>query len=161
MAVIFVYGTLKENGENHRYLEGQVFLGEAATESSYKLYQLDDYPGLVEAAAGGVAVAGELWEVDDFTLRRIDVLEGTKVGLYRRGLVRLLAPNEDIEAETYFYLRSVEGREELPGAFDVQPQKQDPHEILGAHRSAAHRPPSAKQISIEPKAETDEPAPLD
>lgn len=161
MAVIFVYGTLKRGGENHRYLDGQAFLGEGRTEAAYRLYLLDGYPGLVAADGGGVAVAGELWDVDAEALRRIDILEGTKVGLYRRAPVRLQPPHDQAAAETYFYARSIAGCEDLGAAYPVARGKSDPHEIIGARRPRTPHPPKAAEIAIDPDAEAEEPSPLD
>src|SRR5207249_6980142 len=62
---LFVYGTLKRGGRGNRWLAGQRFLGEAVTEPTYRLYDLGTYPGLVRDEANGLAVKGELWEVDD------------------------------------------------------------------------------------------------
>jgi gamma-glutamylaminecyclotransferase len=117
MAHVFVYGTLKRGGENHRVLAGQGFVGAARTEPGYRLYQLDGYPGMV-AAAPGLAISGELWEVDAACLARLDELEGTAEGLYARVPVRLLPPHAAIAAETYLYRRGVEGRADLGQRFD-------------------------------------------
>ncbi len=117
MPRVFVYGTLKRGGENHRLLAGQRLLGEARTEPGFRLFLLDGYPGMVAAAAGGVSVEGELWEVDAACLARLDELEGTAEGLYARVPVRLLPPHAGDRAETYLYRRSVEGRADLGGRY--------------------------------------------
>lgn len=161
MAVIFVYGTLKRGEENHRYLEGQVFLAETRTEPGYRMYMIDEYPGMIAVPADGLAVAGELWQIDDDTLRRIDVLEGTKVGLYRRAPVRLEPPHNDAGAETYFYARSVEGCKDLGATFSLAGKGPDPHQVLGAHPHRAPRPPSSAEIAIDAEAEAEEPSPMD
>jgi gamma-glutamylaminecyclotransferase len=116
MPHVFVYGTLKRGGENHRLLAGQRFVGEARTEPAFRLYQLDGYPGMV-AATGGLSITGELWEVDGPCLERLDELEGTAVGLYARVPVRLLPPHERTEAETYLCLQSMAGRRDLGTRF--------------------------------------------
>ena len=113
MALVFVYGTLKRGGENHRVLAGQRFVGEARTAPAYRLYQLEGYPGMVGAATGGRSIEGELWEVDLPALGRLDELEGTAAGLYAREPIRLLAPHAGLAVETYLYRQSLEGRTEL------------------------------------------------
>jgi gamma-glutamylaminecyclotransferase len=117
MPYVFVYGTLKRGGENHRVLAGQRFVGPARTEPAFRLYQLDGYPGMV-AAPGGLSIEGEIWEVEASALSRLDQLEGTDSGLYVRMPIRLLPPHETTKVETYLYLPSVEGRPELGTRFD-------------------------------------------
>lgn len=73
---IYVYGTLKRGYGNNRLLTSSTFLREARLAPKYKLYDVGWFPGLIEAPDNGVAVTGELWEVDDATLRRLDALEG-------------------------------------------------------------------------------------
>jgi gamma-glutamylaminecyclotransferase len=110
MTLLFVYGTLKRGLENHRFMAGQAFAGEAATEPRYHLYQLDGYPGLVAAATGGESIRGELWHVDDRCLAALDVLEGTAEGIYARVPVALLEPHATLGAQTYLYLQATTGR---------------------------------------------------
>ncbi len=110
MTRVFVYGTLKRGGHNHRYLAGQEFLGEARTASGYTLYALGDYPGMVRSSAPGHEVAGEVWAVDAAGLAGLDELEGVAEGLYERVPVTLAPPFADDPVETYLYLRSLEGR---------------------------------------------------
>ena len=134
MTRVFVYGTLKRGGENHRFIARQEFLGEATTLAQYRLYQLDGYPGLVEVAPGsGVAVRGEIWEVDDDCLRRLDLLEGLHVGLYRRQPAHLQAPQNHEGVVCYVYNRSVEGCKDLGTSFGPPPPPEpepepDPHD---------------------------------
>lgn len=111
---VFVYGTLKRGGSNHAFLRGQTFLGDARTSPGFQLYRLGGYPGMV-ASAGSAAtsVTGEVWSVDDATLAKLDRLEGTAEGLYRRECVALLPPFSDQRVETYLYARSIEGAQLL------------------------------------------------
>ncbi|MFN3430105.1 MAG: gamma-glutamylcyclotransferase [Candidatus Sericytochromatia bacterium] len=71
---VFVYGTLLAGEPNHRVLAGARYLGPARTEPVFELVSLGPYPALVPG--GGVAVVGELYEVDDAGLARLDWLEG-------------------------------------------------------------------------------------
>ena len=83
MAILFVYGTLKRGCGAHYLLRRAEFLGEAVTRPCYRLYDLGAYPALVEDA-NGVAVRGELWAVDEATLRELDEYEGAPGEFVRR-----------------------------------------------------------------------------
>ncbi len=115
MSLIFVYGTLKRGCCNHCYLVGQHLLGEARTKPGFTLYALHGYPGLVEDPQDQEGVRGELWDVDDACLRRLDELEGLSEGLYRRASIPLAGVFSDLEVESYHYLRSLAGRRCLGG----------------------------------------------
>lgn len=115
MTRLFVYGTLKRHGSNHRFLAGQHFIGTARTQAGFRLYDLGGYPGLVATAPGdgGRSIEGEVWEVDDDALARLDAFEGLDEGLYERVPVPLQAPHEAGRVEAYLYLRSIAGRRDL------------------------------------------------
>jgi gamma-glutamylcyclotransferase (GGCT)/AIG2-like uncharacterized protein YtfP len=108
MRLVFVYGTLKRGCGNHRYLEGQAFVGTARTAPGFALFDVGGYPGMVRAP-GGASVSGEVWSVDEDCLARLDELEGTDEGLYRRETVPLEGPPGESEAQAYVYLKSTEG----------------------------------------------------
>ncbi len=76
MTTVFVYGTLKRGYANYRRLMADAkFLGTATTAPLYRLHDVGPFPVMV-ASDRGVAVAGELYEVDDLTLKELDCLEG-------------------------------------------------------------------------------------
>jgi gamma-glutamylcyclotransferase (GGCT)/AIG2-like uncharacterized protein YtfP len=108
MPPLFVYGTLMRGDCRHGALAGQIFLGEAQTLPRYRLYDVGTYPGLVEAAPG-LVIEGELWDVDDACLARLDLVEGVPDGLYARRPVALTAPFEHARAQAYFFLESTTG----------------------------------------------------
>lgn len=129
MTKLFVYGTLKRGGENHRFLLRQEFLGPATTLAQYRIYELDGYPGMVEVPHGaGVAVEGEIWAVDDDCLKRLDVLEGVYVGLYARVPAHLHAPHHHEGVQVYVYRKSVEGCKDLGTSFGPPPPAEAPAE---------------------------------
>jgi gamma-glutamylaminecyclotransferase len=101
--ILFLYGTLKRGEKSHRLLAGQRFVGEATTEPRYRLYDLGPYPGLV-ADVAGVAVAGELWDVDAAGLAELDRFEGVP-DLFVRELVAVRGTAGPVEA--YLYARPV------------------------------------------------------
>lgn len=110
MSRIFVYGTLKRGGRNHRFLAGQQFLGPARTLPGFTLYSLGSYPGMVRAPDDTAGVTGELWVVDDACLQELDRLECIGAGLYAREPIRLAPPFAGEPVESFFYLRSLAGR---------------------------------------------------
>ncbi|SRR5579885_1562932 len=102
--ILFVYGTLKRGGRGSRWLAGQRFVGEAATEPKYRLYDLGSYPGLVRDGANGLAVKGELWEVDDACLAELDDYEYAPE-LYTRERVEVAGAAGPVE--TFFYNKAI------------------------------------------------------
>ncbi len=70
---VFVYGTLRQGGTNHRLLAGARHLGGWITPPSYTLYDLGSYPGAM--IGGRTPVVGEVYAVDARTLARLDHLE--------------------------------------------------------------------------------------
>lgn len=113
MTRVFVYGTLKRGGSNHRYLAGQHYLGNARTAPGYTLYSLGDYPGMVHSGDPTHTVTGEVWLVDAAGLVQLDALEGVDEGLYARELIALVAPCDTEPVATYLYLRSLSSRPHL------------------------------------------------
>ena len=102
---VFVYGTLKRGKENHHWLAGQRFEKEARTKPLYRMFDMGGYPALIRDESG-VAVEGEIWQVDEAGLTRLDVLEDIDGGEYERVLIEL----EEGRVEGYLYLRDVSGR---------------------------------------------------
>ena len=100
MTRVFVYGTLKRDGRNHRFLAGQQFLGAACTPPGFTLFSLGKYPGMMRAPDDTAGVTGELWAVDDACLKQLDELEGVAEGLYERVTVRLASPFADEPVES-------------------------------------------------------------
>ena len=112
MRRIFVYGTLKQGHCRHDVLTGQTFLGPAKTEPNYKLFDLGSYPGLVFSEHGR-SIEGELYAVNDNCLQQLDIIEGVDIGLYRREPIELLMPWNLEATETYIYLSSTDGHNEI------------------------------------------------
>ena len=111
---IFVYGTLKRGWPLSRLLDGQRFLGVAWTAPRYRMVNLGEYPGLIDATDGeGRSIEGELWEVDTRCLSALDEAEGVPEAEYERrpivikldGCAGTGAHMQTVEA--YFYLPPV------------------------------------------------------
>ena len=94
-----------------------MYLGEARTVPGFRLFDLGNYPGMIANSSATDQVAGEVWSLDADDLARLDRLEGTDEGLYRREIVALMPPfsEPDRIVQTYLYLRSVEGRAVISG----------------------------------------------
>ena len=78
--LVFVYGTLRENESNHHFVGQGQFLGHHETLPEYALYDLGAYPAVVD---GHSVIYGEVYRVDDQTLRQLDLLEDVPI-TYRR-----------------------------------------------------------------------------
>lgn len=121
MARLFIYGTLKRGDCRAPLLANAAFLGQAVTTQRYKLYTHGPYPALVEASAigqPGLAIHGELYDVDDAILARLDEEEGVDEGLYERRAIAL--HDREVGVQAYFYLHSVAGFTDCGESWVVQ-----------------------------------------
>ena len=74
--LLFVYGTLMRGMPNNDLLADSKFLTEATAEH-VRLIDLGYFPGMIETIGEHWdGVIGELWEVSEETLERLDVFEG-------------------------------------------------------------------------------------
>lgn len=106
--LVFVYGSLKRGFALHGLLQGQLFLGNAVTEPLYRLFDLGSYPGLVEWPEG-LAIRGEVYQVDFECLRRMDEAEGVAERLYVRRTILLQERFESSDVHAWFWLNAVQG----------------------------------------------------
>jgi gamma-glutamylcyclotransferase (GGCT)/AIG2-like uncharacterized protein YtfP len=106
---VFVYGTLRAGERNHRLLEGAAFVGEARTAPCFRMVDLGSFPGIV--ADGSTPIEGEVYDVDDTMLARLDRLEGHP-DFYTRTRIAL----EDSSEALAYLLRptQVVGRPAIP-----------------------------------------------
>jgi len=81
--LVFVYGTLREGQANAHFLADAQYLGGHQTPAQYALYDLGTYPAVVE---GHQSISGEVYLVNEATLRALDELEDVPVE-YRRELI--------------------------------------------------------------------------
>lgn len=112
MPLVFVYGTLKRGGRNHAQMSGGRFVGPARTQSGWALHDLGSYPGMVPAPDAPEGIVGELWEISDPLLAKLDRFEGVHEGLYRRETLALAEPT-GTTAFAYVYLRPLDGHRRL------------------------------------------------
>jgi gamma-glutamylcyclotransferase (GGCT)/AIG2-like uncharacterized protein YtfP len=98
---VFVYGTLKRGFRNHRFLEGSSFAGEAYTLTPYRM--LDGrFPVLRDNGPDLQRVSGELFEIDDRTLAKLDDLESVGTGMYNRILIDVMPTAPGAKASRAF-----------------------------------------------------------
>lgn len=109
MHKIFVYGTLKTGFcRNHCITQGK-FVSEAITATKYKLFSCGTYPALIESP-DGIAIKGEIWEINDEILENLDLIEGCDIGLYNRKGIEVVGFQD---VQSYFYLRAVSELEDI------------------------------------------------
>lgn len=98
---VFVYGTLKSNHYNHRALsiapDSKLVFDDAFIQGT--MYDLGPFPAVVPKAPG--QVIGEVWDVSDETLDRLDHIEGVPL-FYVREKVPLLGSTVGHDVWAYF-----------------------------------------------------------
>ena len=112
MTRVFVYGTLKRGGENHEWIKAQTFVATARTKPLYRIFDLGGYPGMIRSE-NGIAIEGEVWDVDEAGLARLDVLEDIDGGEYERVKIELEGEFADQHVEGYLYLRDLSGQRDV------------------------------------------------
>ena len=81
-SLLFVNGTLMRGLKLNGNLDGATFLGEFRTAPAYRIHSIGDvHPGMYRVDEGGIAVPGELYEVPDDVLERVEA--GEPPNLYR------------------------------------------------------------------------------
>lgn len=115
LTTLFVYGTLKTGMPYHHYLAGQELIAATRTLPRYRLYACGWHPALEEVTEGGVAVAGEVWRVDERALAELDRFEGEQ---FER---RPIAVDGFPEAVAYYYLGDLTGCRECGSSWPPSP----------------------------------------
>src|SRR5262245_45309661 len=121
--LLFVYGTLKRGCCNHHHLAGQTFVGLGRTPAGYRLYDLGGYPGIVAQPDDSTGVFGEVWSVEDESLRQLDHFEGVHEGLYRREALPLMPPFDGQKIYAYVPTVPASGGREV-GSEWTEPNRQ-------------------------------------
>jgi gamma-glutamylcyclotransferase (GGCT)/AIG2-like uncharacterized protein YtfP len=103
---VFIYGTLKIDCCNHHVLRN--IIGEiqrpiqVTTVNKYPLYKSEHYfPYLEDQPGIGKNIIGQLVEIDDDDLDKLDQFEGVP-SLYKRGTIMVQTGNIKIECLCYF-----------------------------------------------------------
>ena len=106
---VFVYGSLKKGFGNHGFLSQSEFLGEAVTvESRFKMVSLGSFPGVYDT--GSDKIKGEIYSINQYTLRNLDRLESEGSFYSRRTFSFELSSGEIIDARIYILLDDFSGR---------------------------------------------------
>jgi gamma-glutamylcyclotransferase (GGCT)/AIG2-like uncharacterized protein YtfP len=109
---VFVYGTLMKGELHHTSIQHARFVRAAETPAAYELVQIDYYPAMLRG--GSSRIVGELYEVDDETLKRLDELEEVP-HYYERCTIELA---DGSEALTYVMPRDrVKGGSPIPSGY--------------------------------------------
>jgi len=97
VTALFVYGSLKRFEPNHRLLGDSAFLECALTEPRFTLFDLGAYPAMT--MDGDMQVEGEIYEVGDATLARLDQFEGHP-SYYERVAIPIVG-HDDVEGYVF------------------------------------------------------------
>ncbi len=112
---LFIYGTLMPGLRLEAEMHGAGFVATAQVQG--RLVDVGRFPGLLH---GEGAVTGEVYEVDDAQLARLDVVEGTVRGdraasqYWREEVTVLSGPLQGQPVQTYVYNRPVDGYSFIP-----------------------------------------------
>jgi gamma-glutamylcyclotransferase (GGCT)/AIG2-like uncharacterized protein YtfP len=107
---LFIYGTLMPGLRLEAEMHGARFMGPAQVPG--RLVDLGRYPGLLQ---GDGQVTGEVFEVDDAHLARLDGVEGMVPGdraasqYWREEVMVVSGPLQGQSVQTYVYNRPVDG----------------------------------------------------
>jgi gamma-glutamylcyclotransferase (GGCT)/AIG2-like uncharacterized protein YtfP len=114
MTHLFIYGTLMPGLRLEAEMHGARFVGSAQVPGC--LVDVGRYPGLLlDLPTGDGAVTGEVYEVDDVQLARLDGVEGVVPGdrdasqYWREEVTVLSGPLQGQTVQTYVYNRPVDG----------------------------------------------------
>lgn len=120
---MFIYGTLKRGFSRHSAISNQRYLGVAFSAPKYSIYHISGFPALVEDSVLGKEIWGELYEVGDECLAKLDEIEGVEHNLFQRREISLekfnltnLPTTKEIlsclhkkEATAYVYQKDISG----------------------------------------------------
>jgi len=119
MTHLFIYGTLMPGLRLEAEMHGARFVGVAQVPGC--LVDVGRYPGLLlDLTSGDGQVTGEVYEVDDAQLARLDGVEGVVPGdrsasqYWRETVTVLSGPLQGQFVQTYVYNRPVDGCAPIP-----------------------------------------------
>lgn len=132
----FVYGSLKKGFSNHHVLSGSTFLREDKTLlPDFHMFSMGGFPGVV---LGKCYISGELYEVNDEGLKRLDVLESNG-SFYTREVVEMeggenawmyLLPQRQYEDETNEHVLADGGIHSWTHPLEVEEEIPTPQGLL-------------------------------
>ncbi len=111
MVKVFVYGTLKKGFSLNYLLANSIFIGEASL-NGYDMYSLTSFPFITK---GKGKVYGEVYEVSEDLLKRLDMIEGGYVRkeveveiLGKKMKVYTYVKDIDIKIKIYWNLNKID-----------------------------------------------------
>lgn len=111
---VFVYGTLKKGQLRNPVMDNSHFVGNGWIRH-HKLFNLGHYPGVLYDydRDDNSIVHGEVYEVNDYMLKRLDQIEGRGY-LYERMSVKVeMEDGSVLDSFYYIYLEPREGQKDL------------------------------------------------
>jgi gamma-glutamylcyclotransferase (GGCT)/AIG2-like uncharacterized protein YtfP len=119
MTHLFIYGTLMPGLRLEAEMHGASFVGAAQVLGC--LVDVGRYPGLLlDLSIGDGLVTGEVYEVNDVQLARLDGVEGVVPGdraasqYWRETVTVISGPLQGQQVQTYVYNRPVDGCTPIP-----------------------------------------------
>ena len=96
---VFVYGTLRSGQTYHDLLGGRTPISLVKTPPYFELVSLGPYPAMM--TQGHTAIVGEIYRVDESTMKTLDELEGHP-DFYQRCPIDL--PSVDLSGTVWTYV---------------------------------------------------------
>lgn len=124
MIRLFVYGSLKRGYQHADEMRGARFVSTARTLDPGWLFQVDDYPALVfpsaqvgwlatpDSSAGPGAIEGEVYELGEVLLARLDRFEDVPE-LYQRRAISVVRLDTGVSLTTETYVMRADQIEEF------------------------------------------------
>lgn len=91
---VFCYGTLKRGIHNHHLLETAQYLGNAYTVDTFRMFHVGFPIIFFDNHPDAKPVYGEVYDVDDETLKRLDNLE-SEGSMYLRKEINVVLEHDD------------------------------------------------------------------
>lgn len=101
--LVFVYGSLKRGFHNNDLLDTSYFVGTGTTPPDFEMYSAGGFPVIVY---GDKSITGEVYLVDEPTLKRLDRLESNG-HMYQRELKWI--EEHQLYAWIYVFMHEVKG----------------------------------------------------
>jgi len=98
---LYVYGTLKKNRHNHKYLDGAEFIGNFITSKDFTL-AVSELPFMIKRPSKS-GVRGEVYKINSKLLKDIDMLEGHPL-FYKREKITVYNEDTQETLKVYAYI---------------------------------------------------------